>query len=107
MGFVFNLVFNAAISAQGDDPSSHEDRILGLMLGSPCVPALFLFVGLWFCPESPRYYMRRKSSRFSPMMAYEMLKRIRTIDVSVFGCSMQLLASPCHKSRKRLIPMLP
>ncbi|KAK8065967.1 sugar transporter [Apiospora hydei] len=58
----------------------HEDKILSLILGSPCVPALFLLAGLWFCPESPRYYMRRKSSRFSPMKAYEMLKRIRTTE---------------------------
>ncbi|KAK7953727.1 hypothetical protein PG988_014421, partial [Apiospora saccharicola] len=88
MGFVFNLIFNAAIgTGEGNDSGRHEDLILSLILGSPCVPALFLLAGLWFCPESPRYYMRRKSSRFSPTKAYEMLRRIRTTDVSVFATS--------------------
>ncbi|KAK8034652.1 hypothetical protein PG993_009647 [Apiospora rasikravindrae] len=89
MGFVFNLIFNAAIGPGGQSPDeggdrwSHEDKILSLILGSPCVPALFLLAGLWFCPESPRYYMRRKSSRFNPMKAYEMLKLIRTTEVTL------------------------
>ncbi|KAK8031045.1 sugar transporter [Apiospora arundinis] len=82
MGFVFNLIFNSAITS-GDENRANkdEDLILSLILGSPCVPALFLLAGLWFCPESPRYYMRRKSSRFSPMKAYEMLRRIRTTEL--------------------------
>ncbi|KAK8046556.1 hypothetical protein PG996_014620 [Apiospora saccharicola] len=55
MGFVFNLIFNAAIgTGEGNDSGRHEDLILSLILGSPCVPALFLLAGLWFCPESPR-----------------------------------------------------
>ncbi|KAK8037891.1 hypothetical protein PG994_014658 [Apiospora phragmitis] len=52
MGFVFNLIFNAAIGPgeqgpdEGGDRFSHEYKVLGLILGSPCVPALFLLAGL-------------------------------------------------------------
>jgi hypothetical protein len=72
MGFVFNLIFAQA---------ENDERTLSLILGAPFVPALFLLVGLYFCPESPRYYMRRRSSSFNPPKAYEILRQLRNTEV--------------------------
>ncbi|KAI2464056.1 hypothetical protein F4781DRAFT_92741 [Annulohypoxylon bovei var. microspora] len=68
MGFVFNLAFYKA--------KSHTLSVQ-LILGSPFVPAIFLMIGLYFCPESPRYYMRRKTSSYNPQKAYKVLLRLR------------------------------
>ncbi|KAI1441126.1 hypothetical protein F5Y02DRAFT_431428 [Annulohypoxylon stygium] len=68
MGFVFNLIFYTV-----DD----NKLTVQLILGSPCVPAVFLLIGLCFCPESPRYYMRRRTSSYNPQKAYEILLKLR------------------------------
>ncbi|KAI1427870.1 sugar transporter-domain-containing protein [Xylaria sp. FL1777] len=68
MGFAFNLVFYTA----GDHRIIKE-----LILGAPFVPSIFLLVSLYFCPESPRYYMRQHSAHFSPEKAYAILIKLR------------------------------
>ncbi|KAI1458215.1 hypothetical protein F4805DRAFT_151026 [Annulohypoxylon moriforme] len=68
MSFVFNLAFYKASSPR---------LSVQLILGSPCVPAIFLLIGLCFCPESPRYYMRRRTSSYNPQRAYEILLKLR------------------------------
>ncbi len=73
MGFVVNLIFTRA-----QDPKLTSQ----LILGAPFVPALILLVGLWFCPESPRYYMRRQSRNYNPAKAYAILLRLRNTEVS-------------------------
>lgn len=72
IGFAANLIF---LSAKNDTLTGQ------LILGAPFVPALVLFVGLYFCPESPRYYMRPGSLRYNPAKAYEILKRLRKTEV--------------------------
>ncbi|KAI1273948.1 sugar transporter-domain-containing protein [Xylaria sp. FL0933] len=68
VGFAFNLVFWTARDHQ---------TIKQLILGAPFVPAIFLLVGLYFCPESPRYYMRQQSAHFNPKKAYAILVKLR------------------------------
>ncbi|XXG95821.1 hypothetical protein Hte_002092 [Hypoxylon texense] len=71
VGFAFNLIFSKAA----------DDRLaLRLILGAPLVPSIFLMIGLWFCPESPRYYMR-KSTRYDPQKAYDILRRLRKTEL--------------------------
>lgn len=69
IGFAFNLIFY----------NTGVDKVLArqLTLGAPFVPSIFLMVGLYFCPESPRYYMRRRTSNYNPQKAYEVLLRLR------------------------------
>ncbi|KAI0378902.1 hypothetical protein F5Y04DRAFT_136548 [Hypomontagnella monticulosa] len=69
IGFAFNLIF---YNTGGD-----KLLTLRLTLGAPFVPSIFLMIGLYFCPESPRYYMRRKTSSYNPQKAYEVLLRLR------------------------------
>ena len=71
MGLIFNMIF---LEAEGDISYS-------LMLGAPCVPAFALLVALYYCPESPRYYMSFKSPRHSPAKAYEVMKKLRKTEV--------------------------
>ncbi|KAI1099970.1 hypothetical protein F4804DRAFT_349004 [Jackrogersella minutella] len=74
IGFGFNLIFF----------TTHNDElIVKLILGAPFVPAVFLMVGLYFCPESPRYYMRRRSSSYNPQKAYEVLQKLRKTELQV------------------------
>ncbi|KAI1374386.1 hypothetical protein F4677DRAFT_447380 [Hypoxylon crocopeplum] len=72
MGFAFNLAFYKA---------SSNKLSLQLILGAPFVPSIFLMIGLWFCPESPRYYMRQKTSSYSPQKAYDVLRRLRKTEL--------------------------
>ncbi|KAF3054845.1 putative polyol transporter 1 [Daldinia childiae] len=68
IGFAFNLIFYTA----------HTDKLsLQLILGAPFVPSIFLMIGLWFCPESPRYYMRQRTSSYNPQKAYDVLLKLR------------------------------
>ncbi|OTB01901.1 hypothetical protein M426DRAFT_14056 [Hypoxylon sp. CI-4A] len=70
VGFAFNLIFYTA----------HDDRLsLQLILGAPLVPSIMLMVSLCFCPESPRYYMRRRLS--DPEKALNVLKRLRSTEL--------------------------
>ncbi|KAI0446313.1 sugar transporter-domain-containing protein [Xylaria telfairii] len=75
MGFAFNLIFYTA---------ENDAIVKGLILGAPFVPSIFLLVSLYFCPESPRYYMRQRSAHFDPEKAYGILLRLR-------GCELQAL----------------
>ncbi|KAI1472691.1 uncharacterized protein F4812DRAFT_21467 [Daldinia caldariorum] len=68
VGFAFNLIFYTANDAK---------RSLQLILGAPFVPSTFLMIALWFCPESPRYYMRQRTSSYDPQKAYNILLRLR------------------------------
>lgn len=72
IGFAFNLIFYTA----GNDKLS-----LQLMLGAPLVPSIFLMIGLYFCPESPRYYMRRRTANYNPEKAYNILRRLRKTEL--------------------------
>ncbi|KAI0467515.1 sugar transporter-domain-containing protein [Xylaria cf. heliscus] len=72
VGFAFNLIFYTA----RDDPT-----IKSLILGAPFVPSIFLLVSLYFCPESPRYYMRQRSAHFNPEKAYDILLRLRGSEI--------------------------
>ena len=75
MGFVFNIIFMTAPS---------DKLTLQLILGAPFVPAVVLLIALWFCPESPRYYMRRASRKYDPAKAYRLLLRLRSTEVFIF-----------------------
>jgi MFS family permease len=48
-----------------------------LQLGSAFVPAVPLLIGIYFCPESPRWYI--KKGRYAA--AYASLKRLRNHDI--------------------------
>ncbi|KAI1141718.1 MFS general substrate transporter [Hypoxylon sp. FL0543] len=68
MGFAFNLAFSRASSPK---------LTLQLILAAPFVPSIFLMIALCFCPESPRYYMRRGTSSYNPQKAFKVLLRLR------------------------------
>ncbi|OTB10048.1 hypothetical protein K445DRAFT_27974 [Daldinia sp. EC12] len=68
IGFAFNLIFYTAKDAK---------LSLQLILGAPFVPSTFLLIALWFCPESPRYYMRHRTSSYDPQKAYDILLGLR------------------------------
>ncbi|GAW26945.1 putative sugar transporter [Rosellinia necatrix] len=68
VGFGFNLIFYTAPETR---------TVLMLILGSPFVPSILLLVSLYFCPESPRYYLRRQSAHFNPEKAYYILLKLR------------------------------
>ncbi|KAI0888075.1 uncharacterized protein GGS22DRAFT_197936 [Annulohypoxylon maeteangense] len=72
MGFAFNLIFYT---------TGNSKLTVQLILGSPCVPAVFLLIGLYFCPESPRYYMRQRTSSYNPQKAYEILLKLRKTEL--------------------------
>ncbi|KAI1410458.1 MFS general substrate transporter [Hypoxylon sp. FL1857] len=72
MGFAFNLAFYKA---------SSNKLSLQLILGAPLVPSIFLMIGLCFCPESPRYYMRRGTSSYNPQKAFKVLLRLRQTEL--------------------------
>ena len=48
-----------------------------LQLGSAFIPAVPLWIGVYFCPESPRWYI--KKGRYSK--AYASLKRLRNTEL--------------------------
>ncbi|KAK1761997.1 hypothetical protein QBC33DRAFT_602390 [Phialemonium atrogriseum] len=72
IGFVFNLIFTSAKS---------DSTTVRLILGAPMVPSLMLLAGLYFCPESPRYYMRPRSLNYNPAKAYKILRRLRKTEL--------------------------
>ncbi|TLD10683.1 hypothetical protein PgNI_06495 [Pyricularia grisea] len=74
MGFIFNIIFHAAC---GDN----QELALSLILGGPVVPSIMMLVGLWYCPESPRYYMRPRSPNYSPAKAFTILKKLRNTEL--------------------------
>ncbi|KAK5047200.1 hypothetical protein LTR84_006722 [Exophiala bonariae] len=48
-----------------------------LQFGSALLPALPLLIGIYFCPESPRWYIKKGSYR----KAYQSLKRLRNTEL--------------------------
>ncbi len=52
-GIMLGTAFNLAVF--------HVPNInWSLMLGAPFIPAVPLLVGIYLCPESPRWYMKKK-----------------------------------------------
>ena len=70
--FAFNLLFWTA-------PSPVKSA--QLILGSPLVPATFLALAIPFCPESPRYYLKKGQEDYAK--AYESLLKVRNTEVSI------------------------
>ena len=50
-----------------------------LQIGSAFIPAVPLTLGIYFCPESPRWYIKKNNYR----KAYASLRRLRFTDVQV------------------------
>ena len=50
-----------------------------LQFGSAFIPAVPLWIGVYFCPESPRWYI--KKGRYAE--AYDSLKRLRNTPLQV------------------------
>lgn len=73
IGMMVNLVI---VSAWGNNLVQ-----LGLILGFPLVPSCVLFVALFCCQESPRYYMRGEKISYNPSKAFTMLKVLRGCDL--------------------------
>ena len=72
-GFAVNLIFASTIQA--------GPVAVALILGAPAVPALALCCILPFCLESPRFYMRKNSRKYSPKKAFEILQKLRKCEV--------------------------
>lgn len=76
VGFAFNLAFMSA---------NTERLTMQLILGAPFVPSLILLVGLYFCPESPRYHMRPRTRHYDPAKAYRILQKLRNTEVRILA----------------------
>ncbi|KAI1768649.1 hypothetical protein GGR53DRAFT_531862 [Hypoxylon sp. FL1150] len=74
MGFAFNLIVSNI---------RNDKLVLQLILGAPLVPSIFLMIGLCFCPESPRYYMRRSID--NPQKAYDILRKLRKTELEEYS----------------------
>ncbi len=69
LGFAMNLIFNT---------SGNDQLTFGLIVGSPLVPSLALFIlVIWFCDESPRFLMRKGTPKYNPSKAYRILLKVR------------------------------
>lgn len=91
VGFVVNIV----IASIGDSLDSKTDEIGGLnpspdsreyptlqfILGAPVIPSVALLIAVYFCYESPRFYMREDSPNFNPQEALRILQAIRPTKV--------------------------
>lgn len=94
-GIMLGLVANIAIAAiaeslniETDDivkiPSIDHTRAMQFILGAPLVPSVALLVAVYFCYESPRFYMRPEDpSNFNPQEALRILKAIRATEVGI------------------------
>lgn len=86
-GFVVNLAIASiagSLHLQADDlkPGSiHTKRALQFILGAPIVPCVGLMIAVYFCYESPRFYMRQDSPNFNPQEALRILVAIRPTKV--------------------------
>ncbi|KAH7312599.1 hypothetical protein B0I35DRAFT_481042 [Stachybotrys elegans] len=83
-GFVVNLVIAQIVGALAiplydTDPENQGAQHLAmqLILGAPVVPSLALFVAVYFCYESPHFYLREDSPNFNPDRALATLMAIR------------------------------
>ncbi|KAI1329498.1 sugar transporter-domain-containing protein [Xylariaceae sp. FL0255] len=74
-----NLIFS---TINNESTSADASRLpLQFILGAPVVPAIVLLISLYFCPESPRYYMQQRSYHFDPSKAYCIMKRLRREEI--------------------------
>ncbi|KAI9167862.1 High-affinity glucose transporter ght1 [Paramyrothecium foliicola] len=83
LGFVVNLTIAAitgALSTSLEEESTQHQEYLTtqLILGAPAVPSILLFMSVYFCYESPRFYMREDSPNFDPNRALAILLAIRS-----------------------------
>jgi hypothetical protein len=82
MGFVVNLAV-ASLAGSLDMPLSKNETkqkqylTAQFILGAPVVPSVALFLAVYFCYESPRFYMREDSPNFDPNRALAILLAIR------------------------------
>ncbi|KAI1113314.1 sugar transporter-domain-containing protein [Nemania sp. NC0429] len=78
IGFVFNLIFAAAVQRVYGD--NGRDLTVGLILGAPLIFAVAMLGAVLRCSESPRYYMRggQASRKYEPKKAYEILRELRS-----------------------------
>lgn len=67
LGILLGLLANIAVLGVGDDL---EWR---LQLGSAFIPSLFLAIGIYFCPESPRWLMKHGKQA----KAFQAMSRLR------------------------------
>ncbi|KAM5545339.1 hypothetical protein V8D89_000952 [Ganoderma adspersum] len=72
MGYVMDLSFQHV-----PDPNGIRGLNWRLMLGSAGIPALFVALQVFFCPESPRWYMMKGRHA----KAFESLRRLRHTDL--------------------------
>ncbi|KAF8544410.1 hypothetical protein BDD12DRAFT_787358 [Trichophaea hybrida] len=77
-GIAVGLIAGAALYNVGIDP---DCRSLNwrLMIGSPMILPPFLCAYVYFCPESPRWYMKKGPSHYND--AFNALKRLRRTSV--------------------------
>ena len=91
-GFIVNLVIASIadtlqtpvedIGNDNTNPTS-QYRALQFILGAPVIPSVALVVAVYFCYESPRFYMRQDSPNFNPQEALRILETIRPTQVGV------------------------
>lgn len=114
MGFVINLVIasigdslNVSVGDIGRDQSGSDSphyTTLQFILGAPVVPSIVLMVAVYFCYESPRFYMRQHSPNFNPKEALRILEAIRPTKVCPKGpfhvvSELRLTAAAASKAR--------
>lgn len=66
LGILLGTVANVAVGKIGDISWR-------LQFGSALIPAVPLLFGIWWCPESPRWYLKRKNT----LAAWDSLLRLR------------------------------
>lgn len=86
-GFVVNIAI-ASIAGSLDiatddikERNMNQTRTLQFILGAPLVPSIALMIAVYFCYESPRFYMREDSPNFNPQEALRILIAIRPTKV--------------------------
>lgn len=108
-GFVMNLIIVAATGAlatpaAATDGSDVVKQVWALrwILGAPAIFGVALLVVVFFCYESPRFYLREKTPSYNPNRALEVLLKLR--ETKVRSCHQ---TTPClivffmHRERER------
>ena len=62
LGFVASVAFSGLTwpGVEGDGPGASQFAPWRWMLGSTAIPPMFVCAQVYFCPESPRWYMEKK-----------------------------------------------
>lgn len=83
IGSSVNLAIAAWNHATDTDHAPRDNQIQALrqILGAPFVPAVVLLIALFWCMESPRYYMQPNTPHRNPSRAYEILLNARQTKV--------------------------